>query len=416
MKKRFDLEILENADMNTIDALSDKYSAVSEAETENIFRRVMQNSGAADEELRVQGVEVYHRPVWKKLLAAASALVLVTGATAGGVYLYRNFGAETADMPTDNAEEATAEEHIEEETPTEVQTEEATEAVFMELQLHEAAPYAESMEEAKAIIEEHTTLIPWADRHNYRVDVKHYAELLQCEGYDINSLEAKSFIYHMLRNSFLYFDSAVGTLNWYINYEGSNFYPSAEFQIDLQNQEGYSKCINEDNDVFLEFFAYDDKIITKENISRIYQEGTCSKAEMIRFPEDNYRYIEIAPPDYGLNECPSCSINCAWNKVHDQLMPEELALAFLDNFDNWQINGISDYLGRTAAELSGVYDDGSELKMTVDLYTGIMLELNIENSDTGFVDKREVTSLQIDVPVERVEFDPSGLTKTIYTD
>lgn len=411
MKKRFDLKMLENADKDTIDALSGKYSAVSESETENIFQRIIKNSGTADDALRVNGVEIYHRTVWRKLLTAASALVIMVGAAAGGAYIYRHFGVETVDVPTDTAEETTAEEHIEEVTSAPDETEEDEKADFMELQLHEAPLYAETYEDAKAIIEEHTMLISWVDRHNYRIDVKHYAELLQRDDYDINSLEAKSFIYHMLRNSFLYFDSAVGTLSWYNSYEGSHFYPSAEFQINLQDQEGYSKCINDNNDVYLEFFAYDDKIITKENFGEVYQEETCSKAEMIRFPEDNYRYIEIAPPDHGLNECPSCSINCAWSKVHDQLMPEELSLAFLDNFDNWQIKCISEYLGRKAVELSCVYNDGSELKMTVDVYTGIMLELDIENRETGFVDKRAVTSLQVDVPVERVEFDPSRLTK-----
>ena len=66
--------------------------------------------------------------------------------------------------------------------------------------------------------------------------------------------------------------------------------------------------------------------------TEVYQEEEGAKAESIILPEDNYRYIEIAPPDYGFNKCPSCSINCAWNKVHDELMPEELALSFLYNF------------------------------------------------------------------------------------
>ena len=391
-------------------------------EAEKINAQDMNNE-TSDGEVHVQGVEVYRRPIWKNILVIASAIV-VCGLATGGAFLMKNIMTKPGDVFDDSdqdiiiTEQNSVETNLEEVVPTEETTEvdetTANAIEFRELQLHNSPCYVDTMEEAKALINEHSITIPWEERKNYRIDVNHYAKRIQSEGHDLNSLESKSFIYHMLRNSFLYFDSAMGTIGWYSSFEGRYFNPTADFQIDLQNQEGYSKCINDSDDVYLEFYAYNDKIITKENFSEVYQEEEGAKAESIILPEDNYRYIEISPPDYGFNKCPSCSINCAWNKVHDELMPEELALSYLDNFDSWKVNCISEHLGRTAVELSGVYNDGSELKMTVDIYTGIMLKLSIENSNTDFVDKREVTALQVDIPIERVEFDPSGLTKRSY--
>ena len=91
MKKRLDFKILENADKDILDALSSKYSAVSNKEAEKIFERVTGNTEAHDAEIRIHGVEVYRRPVWRKMLAAASAFVLVAGAVTGSVLLLKNF-------------------------------------------------------------------------------------------------------------------------------------------------------------------------------------------------------------------------------------------------------------------------------------------------------------------------------------
>ena len=88
MKKRFDLDILENADKDTIETLSSKYSAVSEKEAEKLFQRITRNTCEPDEEIRVQGVEIYRRTIWKKALAAAMTLVIITGAAAGGAHLF----------------------------------------------------------------------------------------------------------------------------------------------------------------------------------------------------------------------------------------------------------------------------------------------------------------------------------------
>ena len=54
-----------------------------------------------ESEIVVSGVEVYHRTVWKKILAVAATFVLVTGAVGGGVYYFSKMN----DKPVVNEED-----------------------------------------------------------------------------------------------------------------------------------------------------------------------------------------------------------------------------------------------------------------------------------------------------------------------
>lgn len=101
MKKEFDLKLLENADRDTLEALSGKYTAVGSKEAEKIYRRIMKNTGDFDEEVQVQGVELYRGSIWKKALAAAVTLVIIAGA-AGGAYHFAGLNKNRPDGISDN--------------------------------------------------------------------------------------------------------------------------------------------------------------------------------------------------------------------------------------------------------------------------------------------------------------------------
>ena len=231
-------------------------------EAGNINQHELKNNDAFDGEVHVQGVEIYHRPIWKNILAMASAFIIVGGAVAGGVFMMKKRSLKPADTVTDttaaqqeteNSIPAEAEEATEA-APTEVTTDISnTDPDFVELQLHEAPHYAETYNEAKELADEHSITIPWNERHKYIVDTKHYAELLQSDGYDINSLEAKSYIYHIMLNSYLYYDTAKGTVLYPYSNDLSN-YTTVDFQVDLDKQECYNKHSNHSetiSDIFI---------------------------------------------------------------------------------------------------------------------------------------------------------------------
>lgn len=92
------LDALENADNAAIERMSEKYAAIDDRKKEKLFdksqklylerTREIQNNDTT--ETVVSGVDVYRRPVWRKFLAAAAALLLVAGIGAGGAVLLNN--------------------------------------------------------------------------------------------------------------------------------------------------------------------------------------------------------------------------------------------------------------------------------------------------------------------------------------
>lgn len=91
-----DLDILENADGKTVERLSECYRAVPDSDISRLFgkaeqlykNRTAENDG--DYAAAVSGVEVYRRPVWKKVLTFAAALVLIGSAVTGSAIFYKN--------------------------------------------------------------------------------------------------------------------------------------------------------------------------------------------------------------------------------------------------------------------------------------------------------------------------------------
>ena len=383
-------------------------------EAGNINQHELKNNDAFDGEVHVQGVEIYHRPIWKNILAMASAFIIVGGAVAGGVFMMKKRSLKPADTVTDttaaqqeteNSIPAEAEEATEA-APTEVTTDISnTDPDFVELQLHEAPHYAETYNEAKELADEHSITIPWNERHKYRVDTKHYAELLQSNGYDINSLEAKSYIYHMMLNSYLYYDTAKGTINFPYSNDLSH-YTSVDFQDDFNKQEIYNKHSNY-SDIISEKFISSEKAIDKIYNGNNYTVIPNDWQYEIKLTEDNYRYIEVSPPDYSFS---TCICNAFMGFEFNVLMPDQIALPWLMRFENWRIDSISERIGRTVAELSGVTDKGNDFTLFVDINTGILLEYTVSSNGT-IIDTVKMTSLETDIPVEHIEPDLTGFTE-----
>ena len=88
MKKKFDLKGLENADKDLLEKLSAKYTAVNDKEAERLYRRMTAKSDDTVDELEVKGVDVYHRPVWRKIVSVAATLVIAVGAIGGGAFYF----------------------------------------------------------------------------------------------------------------------------------------------------------------------------------------------------------------------------------------------------------------------------------------------------------------------------------------
>lgn len=97
-KNDLDLRALENADNEAIERMSESYKAVADSDRDRLFERSVRLFNERTDEISdtesgstvVSGVEPYRRPLWHKLLAAASALLIVAGLGAGGAVMLKN--------------------------------------------------------------------------------------------------------------------------------------------------------------------------------------------------------------------------------------------------------------------------------------------------------------------------------------
>ena len=93
------LDILENADKNTVERLSQEYRALSDSDMARLYaksEKIYKKRQQIPEEgysATVSGVEVYRRPMWKKITAIAASLILIPAAVGGGVLFMKNRNA-----------------------------------------------------------------------------------------------------------------------------------------------------------------------------------------------------------------------------------------------------------------------------------------------------------------------------------
>lgn len=406
--ENIDFSVLDNADTETAKKMSKICNAVDKNEKEHIYNmcKQMYNHKNEKDDVTVSGVEPYKHFRWQRVAGIAACVVLVGSIiVVGTVLLNRKRIIEPAESDTTDYEQVTETTQTTPEPVTETVTEPKTEQ-FLELPIHnDESIYVETLEEAKNMQLEHSFEMSWDDR--YGVNTEHYAGLLLSDGYDINSLEAKSYIYHMMLKSYLYFDSVKGTLNS----DGiSN--TVIEFRTDLNKWESYAKVSDHDTDTVIgEEYMCNDKLYNVTSASSTYRETFSNKSDKIMLIEDNYIHIDIAPPDYGLTGFGSGSPICGIE--NNYLCPYQYAASRMREFDNWQITGFTETNGRTAAVISGTLSGVCDYEMKVDIYTGIMLELT-ENAYNGNSEHTYFSSIEIDVPIEPVVFDSTGYEQEDY--
>ena len=105
-KYSIDLDVLENADNETVERLAGEYEAVTEKDIQRLYARsekIYSNRTNEDSEM-VTGVDVYRKPVWHRIIAAASALLLVVGVAVGGVLVLRKMKTSPDNIMTDTTE------------------------------------------------------------------------------------------------------------------------------------------------------------------------------------------------------------------------------------------------------------------------------------------------------------------------
>ena len=332
----------------------------------------------------------------KKVIILSGMLALVLGTISVPLLIGHSSEVSQAEMPVKSEKTELISEPVQE-IPIETKKSGLIFSdVMTELEIHNNTRPVYSMDEANALIENGTHDY-YANGGRKMIDVPAYAEKL-LSGNEINSLENKSFIYHMMLNSVDYFSTAEGSLAYTIEGTSTN----AEFSTNIA--ESYAYEIQESNGSTIETYVFDGMNYTVTNNSD-YDVSYWSEPVDFNI-SDNERIVTldeggslaINRPD--LTHLPMSSSCC--------LFPQSYAMSRMSDFDTWNITGCEDFLQQKCAIIEGSFNNGNFI-MYVDINHGSMLKYEEYSWDGTMTDYVEATSLEYDSEVEKVIFDENSL-------
>lgn len=361
--KKLDLSILENADGELLEQLSDLCRENSSAEKVWKMTEKKYGNSFSDDlnyELSVVSAEKKHRILWRRVLSYASALILVSAVCTGGILALKGHGNqqnEFADEFTEETTETDAEETTVETTPPVTETEEK---IYRELELH--------LDYIPVIEDEFIRLNPeYCYEHDVynRIGVNraiYMEKLLSADADNISDLTNKSYIYHMMANSIDYYDAASGKA-WYDT-------SITEFTTNIPEQTATDKRWSTiDPDFYSEDIYYKD-MPPEERLNPDGNMVYCFRNTPTYdiCPKDNYRYYIYNGESFAESRTDWTNLDMSSNII----FPQEYVNSRLCDFSKWDIVGITEYLGRTCAVLEGTFGVNS-FTVHVDIETGIQM-------------------------------------------
>ena len=410
MKDNFD--ILFSREESDIEKIANNYPAAGQREKEKIYeickrKYNIQKSEEKESESdgfikQAEGVEVYKRPKLYRFLSVAAAVAIVAGGV-GGYTLMRN--KHLNDFGTNTTDPVQTEPDVE---PTTAEAEDE----FAELELHEMKIY-HSREESEKAFEEFKNA--WKN-HTYefkKVDVEKYADqiLSAANADELNTLENKSYLYHICANVFHYYDTA--EVKFVIDGEQQALNYHEEYERVLDNKQLYfynkitSRSDNENEKV---------SVYVQDGNEGVYYYPTDKTYEKTTYQDD---YTDLAgayiPDNYRVAYCDDyeyAGVQKAWEigNTFGELSNLD-SFTLLSDFDQWHIEGVENILGRDCAHVNLVYNDGfneNTVDRWIDIRTGLVLKSSTKSDVLS--QTTEVTELKLNEPVEKVDYDLTGYT------
>lgn len=251
-------------------------------------------------------------------------------------------------------------------------------------------PVVHEIDHALSIIEDEKKV--YEERGIFKVDTRPYINMLLSAETDeeLNTLENKSYIYHIMLNSVDYYETAQGSMKCEER--------EIQFRTDLTDQYAYSHVVKDGLE--LEYFTIDGVTYNKVPSERVYTfVNTYTEREHI---PDYARVFKTHLQGYYCHP-----LNEITHIGEEALFPQGIAMQRLCEPDWWSIVGIETYLGRQCAVIEGeseeVYGKSGYFRLWTDIETGIVLK-----AYEGSVDSEptiEVYELELNAPIEKTPFD-----------
>lgn len=357
---------------------------------------------------------------WTSAAAAAAVFAVVAG---GAVWFIGSMQsgdglragyAESSELLAEVTEAVT---ELTETEPLETtSTEPEEELYYAELELHADTPPVYTMEEATALIEAGMEAFAQNPRINVIDTAPYIMTFREAHGDPqatqswlerLNSLEYKSYIYHMMLNSIDYFETAQGTMT-YSMADDPSYAIYIEFQTDMRTQRAYESTSQFDT-LICETFVCDEMQYDVDVTSRAYQESRCGGFVDCAI-SDNDRVCTLTDGTaLANNRSDMTHLGIAGNSC---LFPQTFATSHLSDFDCWEITMADDNLlgfGTNSAFIEGTYK-GDRFKMYVDVSTGILMKYEVYDAYGAVKSYIEVDALEVDTEFEVKLFDPEDYT------
>ena len=361
---------------------------------------------AAAEEKKA-GISV---PRWFTAAALAACTVFAVGV---GAFLISGSSSHEVLQSAENIAAAPDETEIIQTEPAATVTEPDTTAppaVYAELELHEQEKRIYTWEESDEL------LLKARERYQQNggpllIDTQKYIAkyFSPHSGNDINDLEAKSYLYHMMLNSIDYFSTAEGEM---VNgVPGSQEYLRFQTDDTTHSSYAYSRYNNEgEHETYFSGSAdpLSSFLCEVDLTAGTYMKSVCTVDDQHDFIMSDNDRRTYKPDGTGLafNRMDGMNLGVPCSCC---LFPQSIAMSRLDDFDCWCITGTSEMLGRTCAEIDGTHS-GRTIRLLVDVKTGILMQYTETEAEGTMRNYSEVTALTVDEPVSVRQFDPAGLT------
>ena len=286
---------------------------------------------------------------------------------------------------------------------------------YGELQLHEEKIFA-NVEEAEAFNKKINEEMGSGVFQFKKVNTEKYAQQIwNAEGYEeLNTLENKSYIYHILLNSYRYFDTADVIYTTEVEHSEGTAESSVHCMADTRNKRYYLESEFSDVDDYydhVKLYSYDGIWINADETKKTYFEDGYSEPDYdLNYIPDNYIYTGYYGVDgniyynsYGNIIFAGKGAGCLFNTMESDMF----------DFENWYIDGTADILGRQCVSVK-VEKEGYSCHKYIDMRNGIIMQSTEVDENDPHTKTMTVKSIKIDMPFEYPYFDPTGYTK--YSD
>ena len=264
-----------------------------------------------------------------------------------------------------------------------------------ELEAHTDQKPVYSMTEADALINKGTREYNRSGRSI--IDAKKYAESIIDGRTDLNSLEAKSFVYHQMLNSIDYFTAAEGSYTLKL---GEAQPVDIKFQTDMEKGISYEWGRQEGRQEFEHYVEDGVKYSVNGNFKTIRKTYIAQSVEYEI--SDNDRVVQL---DNGENltvlRDDTTNLDFSGNNC---LFPQQYAMTDLFDFERWSVTGITQEFDRPCVTIEAE-GDNVHYNYTVDLFTGIMVKYEKHDNSGTLTEYIIVKYLTVDGDIKVKPYD-----------